>query len=212
MHRRLQLLVKSRPDYTIEQSYLNSTVAGVDEVGRGCIAGCVVAAAVVLNPNDIPDDINDSKKLSRSMRESVAQEIKNRSLAWAVGTVDVDTIDKINILNASKVAMTRALEGLSFVPDVALIDGTHCPAAPCKAVAVKGGDAVSLSIAAASIIAKTFRDEVMRKLHDECPFYGWDRNVGYGTKEHLQLLQVNGVSRWHRRSFAPVANMLYKTS
>jgi len=182
-------------------------VCGVDEAGRGPLAGPVVAAAVILDPRQPIAGLNDSKKLSAKRREALAMEIRERALAWAVAEASVDEIDRINILQASFLAMRRAVEGLRLRPEKALIDGNRCPALDCPAEAIVGGDGKVASIAAASILAKTVRDAGMLELHAEFPMYGFDRHMGYPTAFHLQALREHGPSRVHRRSYAPVAQL-----
>lgn len=182
-------------------------VCGVDEAGRGPLAGPVVAAAVILDPRQPIAGLNDSKKLSAKRREVLAMEIRERALAWAVAEASVDEIDHINILQASFLAMRRAVEGLRLRPEKALIDGNRCPALDCPAEAIVGGDGKVASIAAASILAKTVRDAGMLELHAEFPMYGFDRHMGYPTAFHLQALREHGPSRVHRRSYAPVAQL-----
>ncbi|WP_305075144.1 ribonuclease HII [Propionivibrio sp.] len=182
-------------------------VCGVDEAGRGPLAGPVVAAAVILDPQQPIAGLNDSKKLSAKRREALAMEIRERALAWAVAEASVDEIDRINILQASFLAMRRAVEGLRLRPEKALIDGNRCPALDCPAEAIVGGDGKVASIAAASILAKTVRDAGMLELHAEFPMYGFDRHMGYPTAFHLQALREHGPSRVHRRSYAPVAQL-----
>jgi len=182
-------------------------VCGVDEAGRGPLAGPVVAAAVILDPQQPIAGLNDSKKLSAKRREALAMEIRERALAWAIAEASVDEIDRINILQASFLAMRRAVEGLRLRPEKALIDGNRCPALDCPAEAIVGGDGKVASIAAASILAKTVRDAGMLELHAEFPMYGFDRHMGYPTAFHLQALREHGPSRVHRRSYAPVAQL-----
>lgn len=179
--------------------------AGVDEAGRGPLAGPVYAAAVILDPADRIEGIADSKTLLAPRREVLAREIKVRALAWAVASVDVPDIDRLNILQASLLAMRLALEALTIVPGLALIDGNRCPdALCCPARAVVKGDQQVLTIAAASILAKVARDREMERL-DRChPGYGFAQHKGYGTKAHLAALERLGPCPVHRRSFAPV--------
>ena len=183
-------------------------VCGVDEAGRGPLAGPVVAAAVILDPTNPVEGLNDSKKLSAKRRELLAIEIRAKALAWSVAEATVEEIDAINILQASMLAMRRAVEGLVVKPVRALIDGNRCPALACKAEAIVGGDGKMESIAAASILAKTTRDAGMRELHVAYPHYGFDRHMGYPTAFHLQALRAYGASSVHRRSFAPVAQLV----
>ncbi|WP_323781169.1 ribonuclease HII [Thalassovita sp.] len=203
----------NKPDYTFEQSahaqgYLR--VAGVDEVGRGPLAGPVTAAAVVLDPDHIPEGLNDSKKLTAKRRQALLEQLLEHADV-SVAHVSVEEIDQHNILRASHIAMIRALEGLESSPDFTLIDGNMIPRGltlPSRAV-VKG-DALSLSIAAASIAAKIRRDQVMWDLAQQFPGYGWETNAGYPTKAHTEALQNLGVTPHHRRSFKPVHNILYQ--
>ena len=183
-------------------------VCGVDEAGRGPLSGPVVAAAVILDPANPVEGLNDSKKLSAKRREVLAIEIRAKALAWAVAEATVEEIDTINILQASMLAMQRAVEALDVRPTSALIDGNRCPVLACKAEAVVGGDGKVESIAAASILAKTVRDAKMRELHALYPQYGFDRHMGYPTALHLQALREHGASPVHRRSFSPVAQLV----
>lgn len=181
---------------------------GVDEAGRGPLAGSVVAAAVILDPARPIAGLNDSKKLSARRREALAIAIRESALAWAVAEASVEEIDRINILQASLLAMRRAVEALAMAPSEALIDGNRCPPLDCPARAIVGGDGKVASIAAASILAKTYRDAQMLELHARYPQYGFDRHMGYPTAVHLAALQAHGVSPVHRRSYAPVARLL----
>ncbi|MFC7702888.1 ribonuclease HII [Plastorhodobacter daqingensis] len=184
-------------------------VAGVDEVGRGPLAGPVTAAAVRLLPGRIPEGLRDSKALTARRREALCAELMQVAEV-SVAHVSVEEIDRLNILWASHLAMCRALEGLGPL-DFALIDGNRVPEGlPCPGQAIVKGDALCLSIAAASIVAKVMRDRIMVDLAQQHPGYGWERNAGYGTKEHCQALQHLGVTPHHRRSFAPVHNILYQ--
>ena len=180
---------------------------GVDEAGRGPLAGPVVAAAVILDPLNPFSGLNDSKKLSAKRRDALAVEIRAKALAWSVAEASVEEIDRINILQASLLAMRRAVEGLKIQPETALIDGNRCPQLACPAEAVVGGDGKVASIAAASILAKTVRDAGMLVLHAEYPMHGFDRHMGYPTALHLQALREHGPSPVHRRSYAPVAQL-----
>jgi len=182
-------------------------VCGVDEAGRGPLAGPVVAAAVILDPRSPIPGLNDSKKLSAKRREGLAVEIRAKALAWYVAEASVEEIDTINILQASLLAMRRAVEGLAIRPERAMIDGNRCPQLDCPAEAIVGGDGKVASIAAASILAKTVRDAGMLLLHADYPMYGFDRHMGYPTAFHLQALRLHGASPVHRRSYAPVAQL-----
>ncbi len=179
-------------------------ICGVDEAGRGPLAGAVYAAAVILDRERPIEGLADSKKLSEKKREYLAEQIRERALAWAVAWAEAEEIDSINILQASLLAMRRAVENLSPIPSEALIDGLYCPklAMPCRAI-VKGDSSV-VEISAASILAKTARDAEMLRLHLEYPQYGFDRHKGYPTAMHLDALRRHGASEIHRRSFAPV--------
>ncbi len=181
---------------------------GVDEAGRGPLAGPVVAAAVILNPANPVVGLNDSKKLSARRRAVLAIEIREKALAWAVAEASVEEIDRINILQASLLAMQRAVAALAVAPGHALIDGNRCPQLACSATAIVGGDGKVASIAAASILAKTARDSGMLELHARYPQYGFDRHMGYPTPAHLDALREHGVSPVHRRTFGPVARLL----
>ncbi|WP_456377220.1 ribonuclease HII [Thiolapillus sp.] len=183
-------------------------ICGVDEVGRGPLAGPVVAAAVILDPHNPVDGLNDSKKLSEKHREQLYVEIQEKALAWCVGRAEVEEIDTINILQASLLAMRRAVEGLLLSPDHALVDGNRLPRLSCTAEAIVGGDGLVDCIGAASIVAKVTRDREMIELDAVYPGYGFARHKGYPTKMHLQALRQQGVSEIHRRSFAPVRRLL----
>lgn len=183
-------------------------VCGVDEAGRGPLAGPVVAAAVILDPARPIAGLNDSKKLSAKKRTALAGLIRERALAWAVAEASVEEIDQLNILHASMLAMQRAVAALQVTPERALIDGNRCPSLAMPAEAVVQGDAKVAAIAAASILAKTVRDEGMLVLHAQYPHYGFDRHMGYPTAAHCAALAAHGVSPVHRRSFAPVARQL----
>lgn len=197
------------PDFSFELE-IGGRVAGVDEVGRGPLAGPVLAAAVVLNPDDIPDGLNDSKALSVKRREALYTELMARADV-SVGSASVEEIDEHNILRASHIAMMRAIAGLSVPPDHVLIDGNMVPRGlNLAATTVIKGDARSLSIAAASIVAKIRRDRLMVDLAQQHPGYGWETNMGYPSKSHREALQIIGVTPHHRRSFKPVHNILYQ--
>jgi ribonuclease HII len=201
------------PDFTFETAVHAkgfTRVAGVDEVGRGPLAGPVTAAAVVLDAQRIPDGLNDSKKLSANQRESLFDVIV-ASATVSVGHASVEEIDSINILRASHLAMERAVAGLVLQCEYLLIDGNILPRGLTKpAEAIVRGDGRSLSIAAASIVAKVTRDRIMVELAQQHPGYGWETNVGYPSKSHISALQNLGVTPHHRRSFKPVHNILYQ--
>jgi len=195
------------PDLSLEHAS-GGVVAGIDEAGRGPWAGPVVAAAVILDAAAVPAGLNDSKKLSAKRREALFEAIIGTAKV-GVGMVGPDEIDRINILAATEDAMGRALAALPCSPDLALIDGNRVPAGfGCPAESIVKGDARSCSIAAASIIAKVTRDRIMAGLAAEFPGYGWERNAGYGTAEHRAALTRLGVTPHHRRSFAPIRNIL----
>lgn len=180
----------------------NRLEAGCDEVGRGCLAGPVVAAAVILPINYSNPWINDSKKLGKKQREDLIEEIKNKALAWAIAESSVEEIDQINILNASFLAMTRAVEGLTLLPEHLLIDGNRWKSnLVIPHTCVIKGDGKYASIAAASILAKVHRDKLMENLSLEFPHYGWERNAGYPTKAHRAGIELHGDCIWHRKSF-----------
>lgn len=183
-------------------------IAGVDEVGRGPLAGAVVAAAVILDPERPLAGLADSKKLTEARRERLSDDIKANALGWALGRAEVEEIDRINILQASLLAMKRALEALYPAPELALVDGTFCPIVQCPTEAIIGGDGSVAVISAASIIAKVARDREMVELAKDYPGYGLERHKGYPTKAHLQALRELGVSPIHRRSFGPVKRLL----
>ena len=183
-------------------------VCGIDEAGRGPLAGTVVAAAVILDPLRPIAGLNDSKKLSEKKRDALAVLIRERAVAWFVASASVEEIDRLNILHATMLAMQRAVAGLSVWPTGAMVDGNRCPKldVPCEAI-VKGDGKIA-SIAAASILAKTVRDAEMLDLHSQYPMYGFDRHMGYPTAAHFKALEEHGASPVHRRSFGPVARQL----
>ncbi|WP_120995624.1 ribonuclease HII [Stutzerimonas urumqiensis] len=179
-------------------------VAGVDEVGRGPLCGPVVTAAVILDPSRPILGLNDSKKLSQVRREALFDEICEKALAWCIGRAEVEEIDTLNILHATMLAMQRAVEGLSVLPRLALIDGNRCPKLAVPSAPVVQGDAKVPAIAAASILAKVSRDREMQSLDLDYPGYGFAAHKGYATAEHLEALYRLGPTPIHRRSFAPV--------
>ena len=199
------------PDFSEEERLILGgarILAGVDEVGRGPLAGPVTAAAVVLNVDRIPVGLNDSKALSAKMRDRLCDEL-HAVAEVSVGHATVEEIDRLNILRASHLAMCRAVAGLPRAPDMALIDGNMIPRdLGCEAVALVKGDARSVSIAAASIVAKVVRDRIMVDLAQQHPGYGWEKNAGYPTKAHREALLSLGVTPHHRRSFKTVHNIL----
>jgi len=179
-------------------------IAGVDEAGRGPLAGPVLAAAVVLNPRYAIDGLRDSKQLTAAERERLAELIRGRAYAWSLGRADAGDIDRLNILQATLLAMQRAVAGLPTPPRHVMVDGLHCPSLPCSVEAVVGGDRRFASISAASILAKVTRDAEMVALDRRYPQYGFRRHKGYPTAEHREALRRHGPCPFHRRSFAPV--------
>jgi ribonuclease HII len=193
------------PSFRFERSHAHPTV-GVDEAGRGPLAGPVVAAAVLLDQRKFPRGINDSKKLCQADREALYKRLI-KSAGYGIGIVDVDEIDRMNIFQATMRAMKLAVEALGFDPVMVLVDGNALPKWRYPATAIISGDALCRSIAAASIIAKVTRDRIMANHDDLHPGYGWKRNKGYGTPEHLEALNRLGPTPLHRRSFAPVRKL-----
>ncbi|ARU95083.1 ribonuclease HII [Tatumella citrea] len=183
-------------------------IAGVDEVGRGPLVGAVVTAAVILDPANPIQGLADSKKLSEKRRLALFDEIKEKALCWSLGRAEPEEIDQLNILHATMLAMQRAVAGLSVTPDWVLIDGNRCPSLPMKSQAVVKGDSLVAEISAASIIAKVTRDDEMAKLDAVYPEYGFAKHKGYPTAYHLEKLGLLGATPHHRRSFAPVRNVL----
>jgi ribonuclease HII len=183
-------------------------MAGVDEVGRGPLAGPVIAAAVILDPENPIRGLMDSKKISEKKRNILAIEIREKALTWAIGRAEHDEIDSINILQASLLAMKRAVESLSIKPELVMVDGLHCPDISYKVEAVIKGDSKVPAISAASIIAKVARDNEMIALDSQFPGYGFSQHKGYPTKMHVTALKELGVSSIHRKSFAPVKQLL----
>ena len=183
-------------------------VCGVDEAGRGPLAGPVYAAAVILDPERPIDGLRDSKKLSAERREQLALQIRACAIAWCVAKCSEAEIDRLNILQASMLAMRRAIEGLCVTPSLALIDGNRCPVLSLPSEAIIGGDDLIPAISAASILAKTSRDAALLALHIEYPLYGFDQHKGYPTPMHLARLAEHGASPVHRKSYAPVKAVL----
>lgn len=193
------------------QNTTTQFIAGVDEVGRGPLAGAVMACAVILNPQQPIQGLMDSKKLTEKKREYLAEKIKASCLAWAIGRAEVEEIDELNILQASLLAMRRAIHALKIQPTDILVDGLYCPkidfaVSSCKAIV--GGDASEPAISASSIIAKVTRDNEMIAMDKIYPEYGFAKHKGYGTKLHLQALEKYGITPIHRKSFAPVKKYL----
>jgi ribonuclease HII len=203
-----------RPGWSIEKT-VSGIVCGIDEVGRAPLAGPVVAACAYI-PEEVRrkriwSKVNDSKQLTREQREEIYDGLTSLS-CYAIGQAGVEEINSLNIYYASLLAMQRAFEQMcndfGICPEIALIDGNATPEITCKTQTVVKGDATSLSIAAASIIAKVWRDRLMSELHEEFPYYGWNTNCGYGTREHLEGIDQNGITPHHRSSFAPVRNYI----
>lgn len=198
------------PDLSIEKNKNNlnyKLIAGVDEAGRGPWAGPVYSAAVILDISKIPADINDSKKMSEKKRDEIYSRIVSEH-HYSIGVADVNEIDELNILQASLLSMKRAITNLHLNPDFVLIDGVHRPNLDVDSENIIRGDSKSLSIAAASIIAKVERDRFMKKIDEEYPCYNWKKNKGYGTKEHQNALNIHGISKHHRKSFSPIRKIL----
>ena len=197
-------LIQSLPLF----DYQDEIICGVDEAGRGPLAGPVMAAAVILNPDKPIEGLRDSKKLSEQRREMLAHEIKERALAWAIAECSEQEIDELNILQATMLAMRRAVEALTIQPTLALIDGNRCPVMKIRSEAIVKGDDKVAAISAASILAKTARDHSLALLHLQYPQYAFDQHKGYPTALHLERLKEHGVSPIHRKSYAPVKALL----
>ena len=193
------------PEQTLLKFEVSGLLAGVDEAGRGPLAGPVVAAAVILDDLNPVRGLADSKKLSAFKREELYHMIRERSLCFCIAEATVEEIDALNILEATMLAMRRAVQGLRLTPAKVLVDGNRLPTLDVLAEAIVKGDAKIPSISAASILAKVYRDHWCHQLHSQFPLYGFDRHKGYGTPEHIQALRTHGPTPWHRRSFAPVA-------
>ena len=187
----------------LESHYFDGmTEAGCDEAGRGCLAGSVYAAAVILPPDYQNPRLNDSKKLTAKTRRELREEIMSDAVAWAVGVVTPEEIDRINILNASFLAMHRALDALSVRPEAVIVDGNRFkPYRDLPYATIVKGDGKYQAIAAASILAKTFRDDYMDRLAEEYPHYGWNSNKGYPTREHREGIRLHGITPYHRKSY-----------
>lgn len=202
---------KSLPDMTLEISYaaeVGGYVCGVDEAGRGPWAGPVSAGAVILDPANLPVGIVDSKALTEKRREALATQIRGSALAWGVGFATVEEIETLNILAATGLAMSRAVEALQIAPRAALVDGNYAFKLPCEVRTLVKGDSLSLSIAAASILAKTARDQIMIDLALHYPEYGFERHKGYASPVHVAALAKHGPCPAHRRTWAPIKAML----
>lgn len=191
--------------------HTDDVICGVDEAGRGPLAGPVFAAAVILDPSKPIAGLRDSKKLSEARRDALAVLIKRDALAWAIAECSEQEIDTLNILQATMLAMRRAVEGLKIVPSLALIDGNRCPVMAVRSEAIIKGDDTVAAISAASILAKTARDSALMTLHEQYPHYAFDRHKGYPTALHLERLRLHGVSPAHRKSYQPVRALLGKT-
>ena len=202
--------MKSLPTYDLENE-IGGLVAGTDEAGHGPWAGPVVAAAVILNPQDLPEGLDDSKKLSETKREALFDVIQEKALAIGIADVSPEEIDEINILQASLDAMTRSVESLDPRPSYVLVDGNKSPWLSVPHETLVKGDSRSLSIAAASIIAKVTRDRLMKRLAEDFPEYDWASNKGYGTRAHQEALKTHGVTQHHRKSFKPIHKILIES-
>lgn len=198
----------STPDLFEQAALAVGRICGIDEAGRGPLAGPVVAAAVILDPGRRINGLRDSKQLTAARREQLADRIRARAVAWAVAEASVEEIDALNILQATLLAMGRAVQGLAVTPDYALIDGNQMPRLPMPGRAIVSGDALEPAISAASILAKTVRDALMRAFDREHPGYGFAQHMGYATPEHLACLQRLGPCVLHRCSFAPVRGLI----
>ena len=213
MTRASEALGQGMPHYIFEARMLKTIegpIAGVDEAGRGPLAGPVFAAAVILDVQRPIAGLRDSKKLTAATREQLAVEIKTHAVAWAIAQCSEAEIDTLNILQASMLAMRRAIELLSVLPTLALIDGNRCPVMKIRSEAIIGGDDKVEAISAASILAKTARDAALRELHLIYPHYAFDQHKGYPTALHLERLRLHGVSPVHRKSYAPVRALLQR--
>ncbi len=191
-----------------DDAWLDELICGVDEAGRGPLAGPVFAAAVILDPAKPIEGLRDSKKLTEAKRDLLAVQIKTHAMAWSIAFCSEAEIDELNILQASMLAMRRAVEGLNIAPTLALIDGNRCPVMPIRSEAIVKGDAKVAAISAASILAKTARDAVCLHMHQLYPQYAFDQHKGYPTALHLERLREHGVSAVHRRSYSPVRALL----
>lgn len=201
--------MRSKKFWPLEQSKLNwdtdGLTAGVDEAGRGPLAGPVIAAAVILDELNPIHGLNDSKKLSAKRREALFDEIRARALCFAIAEASVQEIDEINILQATLLAMKRAVEALRLPPKLVLVDGNRLPILSIRSEAIVQGDALVPAISAASILAKVHRDRLCEAMHQQYPLYGFDQHKGYGTAQHMAALQAHGPADCHRMTFAPVA-------
>ncbi|WP_254229867.1 ribonuclease HII [Wolbachia pipientis] len=191
------------PDFSLENT-LSGIIAGVDEVGRGSLAGPVISAAVIFTDRDtVVDGINDSKKLTPKCRQVLYEKITSVA-KFGIGMASVEEINSYNILQATKLSMKRALANLNLELDYVLVDGNQPPEVKWQVKSIVNGDSLSISIAAASIVAKVTRDRLMEELHNKHPQYNWYKNKGYGTKEHLSAIGLHGITKHHRKNFAPI--------
>ena len=207
-YRSFAMASESYPLFESLDKARTAPVAGVDEAGRGPLAGAVFAAAVILDPARPIEGLNDSKKLTARRRELLFDQIREQALAWCIAEASPREIDRINILQASLLAMQRAVSGLGVTPAEVLVDGNRAPAFACPARAIVGGDALEPCISAASILAKVARDRTLVELHEHYPQYGFDRHKGYPTADHLAALREHGPCPEHRRSFGPVRRII----
>jgi ribonuclease HII len=198
---------RNTPNLEIEQGFSNQVVVGIDEVGRGPLAGPLVVGAVILDKASIPMGINDSKQLTKNQREKIYDKLIVNT-QYGIGIVDVFELDQLKLTLATELAIMRAVEDLGKIFDIALIDGNINYKLPFKTISIIKGDQKSLSIAAASIIAKVTRDRIMYKLANNFNNYGWEKNVGYGTKHHMQAIEDYGITIHHRKSFAPINKLI----
>lgn len=213
MEKQAKLVQAHMDKLQFDGSYLpnpNAYIAGVDEAGRGPLAGPVVTAAVIL-PNNCMEllGVNDSKQISKEMRESFAERVKEHAIAYSIHFQSEEAIDTLNILEATRQSMVKSVEGLSLKPDVVIADAMKLPIEQPQHSIIKG-DALSLAIAAASILAKTARDHYMEELHEKYPQYGFNQHAGYGTKQHLEAIEQYGITPHHRKSFEPIKSLIVK--
>lgn len=206
--RKNQIMGSNETMSLFDFNYEDELICGVDEAGRGPLAGPVTAAAVILDPRQPIEGLRDSKKLSEAQRDALAIEIKAKALSWSIAQCSEEEIDRLNILQATMLAMRRAVEGLHITPNLALIDGNRCPVMAVRSEAIIKGDDKVPAISAASILAKTARDHLLAKLHEQYPQYALDQHKGYPTALHLARLKEFGVSPIHRKSYGPVKALL----